>query len=121
MTKTTIRTIESNVTLIKKGDKVKKNGDMFVISPMGKQVPNSAFAGRNIVRNDAINSALFGADSAPVHPPVYPSQATEVYALVSITTGERYYPNPCALDELTHKITKDGFKKVNEVEIIEKF
>jgi len=120
MTKTTIKTIENNVTFIKKGDKVKKNGDMFVISSMGKQNPSSAFEGRNIVRNEAINGALFGVDSTPMHPPVYASQAIEVYALVSITTGERYYPNPCSLDELVHKISKDGFKKVNEVEIIEK-
>ncbi|WP_168898342.1 hypothetical protein [Bacillus sp. ISTL8] len=121
MTKTTIKTIENNVTFIKKGDKVKKNGDMFVISSMGEQNPSSAFEGRNIVRSEPINSALFGKESTPAYvTPVYASQAIEVYALVSIATGERYYPNHCSLEELVHKISKDGFKKVNEVEIIEK-
>ncbi|MGE6347900.1 hypothetical protein ACQKIY_25500 [Bacillus mycoides] len=119
MTKTTIKTIESNVTLIKKGDKVKKNGDMFVISPMGKQNSNNIYIEKDITRSDKINSALFGNTDAT---PMYSGKSTEVYVLVSITTGERYYPNPHSLTELAHKMMAvDGFKKVNEVEIIEKF
>ncbi|HDR7066924.1 TPA: hypothetical protein QCW42_004030 [Bacillus cereus] len=121
MTKTTIKTIENNVVLIQKGDKVKKNGDMFVISPMGKQNSNSTYIERDITRSDKINTALFG-NSQTDAKPMYTGRATEVYVLVSITTGERYYPNPHTLTELAHKmLAVDGFKKVNEVEIIEKF
>lgn len=39
----------------------------------------------------------------------------EVYDL----TSERYYNTFHKIDELVHKVSKDGFKKVRELEIVE--